>query len=205
MRLRRNFPAFVFAQSAGNLVWGLVADRRGFRFVFLLGLAVWMGSVGLLVGTDDVARLVVVFLGVGTGLGGFQMAAQSLVLEFGRRRHLPMRIGELGRRSRGGARHGARRRARTATRLRRRVRRRPHVPARRRAHRDDLGRRPACAGELSVDGARKEKCRPGRLIANAMGGVANPGGVDDACSRLCDKSKRRATGVGMCGHRGKCA
>jgi MFS family permease len=84
--------AFVFAQSAGNLAWGLVADRRGFRFVFLAGLGVWMLSVGLLIGTADIVRLVIVFLGVGAGLGGFQMAAQSLVLEFGRRRHLPMRI-----------------------------------------------------------------------------------------------------------------
>jgi MFS family permease len=84
--------AFVFAQSAGNLLWGLVADRRGFRFVFLAGLAVWMLSVGLLLGTTDITRLIVVFVGVGAGLGGFQMAAQSLVLEFGRRRHLPMRI-----------------------------------------------------------------------------------------------------------------
>lgn len=84
--------AFVFAQSAGNLIWGLVADRRGFRFVFLAGLAVWMLSVGLLIGSADIGRLVLVFVGVGAGLGGFQMAAQSLVLEFGRRRHLPMRI-----------------------------------------------------------------------------------------------------------------
>ncbi|MBW2267649.1 MAG: MFS transporter [Deltaproteobacteria bacterium] len=84
--------AFVFAQSAGNLLWGLVADRRGFRFVFLAGLGVWMLSVGLLIGTADVARLGIVFLGVGAGLGGFQMAAQNMVLEFGRRRHLPMRI-----------------------------------------------------------------------------------------------------------------
>lgn len=84
--------AFVFAQSAGNLLWGLLADARGFRFVFLSGLGVWMLSVVLLIGTHDVARLVLVFFGVGAGLGGFQMAAQNLVLEFGRRRHLPMRI-----------------------------------------------------------------------------------------------------------------
>ena len=84
--------AFVFAQSAGNLLWGIVADRRGFRFVFLVGLGVWMLSVALLIGTGDIVRLVLVFVGVGAGLGGFQMAAQNLVLEFGSRRHLPMRI-----------------------------------------------------------------------------------------------------------------
>ena len=60
--------------------------------MFLAGLGVWMLSVGLLIGTADVLRLVIVFIGVGVGLGGFQMAAQNMVLEFGRRRHLPMRI-----------------------------------------------------------------------------------------------------------------
>lgn len=84
--------AFVAAQSGGNLLWGLVADRRGFRFVFLASLVLWMLSVLLLIGAADVPRLVAVYLGLGAGLGGFQMAGQNLVLEFGRRRHLPMRI-----------------------------------------------------------------------------------------------------------------
>lgn len=84
--------AFVAAQSAGNLGWGLLADRRGFRFVFLAALALWMLSVLMLIFTRDVTGLVIFFLGVGGGLGGFQMSAQNLVLEFGRRRHLPMRI-----------------------------------------------------------------------------------------------------------------
>jgi hypothetical protein len=35
---------------------------------------------------------VIVFVGVGAGIGGFEMASQNLALEFGRRRHLPMRI-----------------------------------------------------------------------------------------------------------------
>ena len=84
--------AFVLAQSLGNLMWGLLADRRGFRFVFLSGQAVWIASVLLLIGTEDIPRLVLFFTGLGIGLGGFQMSAQNLVLEFGRRRNLPMRI-----------------------------------------------------------------------------------------------------------------
>jgi len=84
--------AFVAAQSGGNLLWGLVADRRGFRFVFLASLALWMISVWFLIDAADVSRLVGVYLGLGAGLGGFQMSGQNLVLEFGRRRHMPMRI-----------------------------------------------------------------------------------------------------------------
>jgi predicted MFS family arabinose efflux permease len=36
--------------------------------------------------------LLLVFAALGAGLGGFQMSAQNLVLEFGSRRNLPMRI-----------------------------------------------------------------------------------------------------------------
>jgi MFS family permease len=84
--------AFVLTQSVGNLVWGLLADRRGFRFVFLASLLTWMASVLVLMQVEDLRLLVGVFLGLGAGLGGFQMSAQSLVLEFGSRHDLPMRI-----------------------------------------------------------------------------------------------------------------
>lgn len=84
--------AFILALSIGNLAWGLIADRRGFRTVFLASLATWMLSVLLLLGADGVPRLLAVFAGLGAGSGGFQMSAQNLALEFGRRRNLPMRI-----------------------------------------------------------------------------------------------------------------
>jgi predicted MFS family arabinose efflux permease len=84
--------AFVLAQSVGNLLWGLIADRRGFRLVFLSALTLWILSVLLLMQTATLAGLVVVFAGLGAGLGGFQMSAQNLVLEFGSRRNLPMRV-----------------------------------------------------------------------------------------------------------------
>jgi MFS family permease len=84
--------AFILSQSAGNLIWGVLADRRGFRFVFLASLGTWMVSVWFLMDTASLAHLLGVFLGIGAGLGGFQMSAQNLVLEFGSRRDLPMRI-----------------------------------------------------------------------------------------------------------------
>jgi MFS family permease len=84
--------AFVFAQSVGNLGWGAIADRFGFRLVFLAALAVWMLAAVALIFTDHYAVLLGVFAAIGLGLGGFQMSAQSLVLEFGSRQNLPMRI-----------------------------------------------------------------------------------------------------------------
>jgi len=84
--------AFVFAQSVGNLGWGAAADRRGFRSVFLASLALWMAAAIALVHTATYPMLLCVFSGLGLGLGGFQMSAQNLVLEFGTREQLPLRI-----------------------------------------------------------------------------------------------------------------
>jgi MFS family permease len=91
-RLGELTAAFVLAQSVGNLFWGVIADRVGFRVVFLASLGLWMLSALLLLETASYARLVLVFAGLGAGLGGFQMSAQSLVLEFGSRHNLPLRI-----------------------------------------------------------------------------------------------------------------
>jgi MFS family permease len=84
--------SFVLAQSVGNLAWGAVADRRGFRIVFLAALTFWILSVLLLMTMENLAMLALVFAGIGVGMGGFQMSAQNLVLEFGSRQNLPMRI-----------------------------------------------------------------------------------------------------------------
>jgi MFS family permease len=84
--------AFVLAQSVANLGWGIVADRRGFRLVYLVALSLWIFSALLLMRTASFGWLVVVFTGLGAGLGGYQMSAQNLVLEFGSRRNLPLRI-----------------------------------------------------------------------------------------------------------------
>ena len=83
---------FVLAQSVGNLGWGLFADRWGFRRVFLIALSLWMLAALFLIQVEDFRELLVVFTGLGAGLGGFQMSAQNLVLEFGSRSGLPLRI-----------------------------------------------------------------------------------------------------------------
>jgi MFS family permease len=84
--------AFILFQSLGPLLGGVVADRRGFRFVFLAALTTWMLAVVALMSTNGTVGLIFVFAALGAGLGGFQMSAQNLVLEYGSRRNLPMRI-----------------------------------------------------------------------------------------------------------------
>jgi MFS family permease len=85
-------PPFVVSQSVVNLLWGAIADRRGFRVVFVASLLLWILSALLLMMTNTLVDLVVVMIGLGAGLGGFMMSAQNLVLEFGSRENLPMRI-----------------------------------------------------------------------------------------------------------------
>jgi len=84
--------AFILAQSAINLLWGMIADRRGFRVVFLASLVVWILAALLLMAATDLLALVGVMVGLGAGLGGFMLSSQSLVLEFGSRENLPVRI-----------------------------------------------------------------------------------------------------------------
>jgi MFS family permease len=85
--------AFLLSSTVLNLFWGSVADRMGFRAVFLGSLAVWIAGTLALFGTGTFLGLVGVFVAIGTGSGGFMMGQQNLVLEFGKREDLPLRIG----------------------------------------------------------------------------------------------------------------
>ena len=85
--------AWTLAMTSSNLLWGAMADRTGFRAVFLAAMAIWIGSVVGLMYATDVLDMTVVFIGVGVGMGGFRLAQQNLVLEFGSRENLPLRMG----------------------------------------------------------------------------------------------------------------
>jgi len=84
--------AFILANSVTNVGWGLIADHTGFRSVLLLSLGVWIaGAMGIMSATNLIG-FTLCFVGVGSGMGGFQMAAQNMALEFGSRADLPVRI-----------------------------------------------------------------------------------------------------------------
>jgi MFS family permease len=85
--------AFLLSSTVLNLFWGTVADRMGFRAVFLGSLGLWIAATLALFATESFAGLLAVMVGVGAGSGGFMMGQQNLVLEFGRREDLPLRIG----------------------------------------------------------------------------------------------------------------
>lgn len=85
--------AYFAAATAGNLLWGQVADRVGFRTVFLLGGGVWLGALALALNPATLSTAgVVLFVLVGAGQGGMQMASANLVYEFGDDENLGVRI-----------------------------------------------------------------------------------------------------------------
>ncbi len=78
--------------SISNLGWGMMADRMGFRSVFVWTLVMWLVAVAGLMLSTDLTGFFLAFVGIGAGMGGFLMAAQNMVLEFGNREDLPLRI-----------------------------------------------------------------------------------------------------------------
>ena len=84
--------SFLASQTLTNFLWGWIADRSGFRRVFLLSLSTWVGAAILLMHSTDLVMLSVSFFIVGAGLGGFMLSSQNMVLEFGKREDLPLRI-----------------------------------------------------------------------------------------------------------------
>ena len=84
--------SFLLAQTASNLLWGRIADARGYRLVFLLSVGLWLASTLALMFSSSLVCFVLAFCGLGAGLGGYQLASQNFVLEFGAHQELPMLI-----------------------------------------------------------------------------------------------------------------
>jgi MFS family permease len=83
---------FLLAQTMSSMIWGEIGDRRGFRDVLSWSLGIWtVATVGLTYATQ-MPGVLTGFVGLGAGLGGFQLACTNLVLEFGKREDIPMRV-----------------------------------------------------------------------------------------------------------------
>jgi MFS family permease len=99
--------AFLGADTVTNLGWGLAGDRFGFRFTFAVALAVWIAGTILLMAApalgaggavhggvvlDAKAFILMAFFALGAAQSGFLMSSQTMVLEFGARDDIPMRL-----------------------------------------------------------------------------------------------------------------
>lgn len=84
--------AFLLAQTVSNLAWGGIADRHGYRLVFLLSVGLWtISAIGLLL-ANSLPFILLTFCGLGAGFGGYFVASQNFVLEFGAHHERPMLI-----------------------------------------------------------------------------------------------------------------
>ncbi|HZZ69234.1 MAG TPA: MFS transporter [Phenylobacterium sp.] len=84
--------AFLGADTLSNLVWGNLGDRTGFRLVLLFSIGLWIAATVLLMEIHVGPAIFVSFFGLGAAQAGYMMAAQTMILEFGHRDDLPMRI-----------------------------------------------------------------------------------------------------------------
>jgi MFS family permease len=92
--------AFLGADTATNMIWGLIGDRFGFRAAFVGSLVVWVAATALLmaaptmhVALSVVPLIFIAFFGLGAAQSGFLMSSQTMVLEFGARDDIAMRLG----------------------------------------------------------------------------------------------------------------
>lgn len=85
--------AFLGADTVSNIVWGYLGDRSGFHVVLLLAIAGWIAATVALMTLDAPAAVFLAFCGLGAASAGYGMASQTMILEFGHRDDLPMRIG----------------------------------------------------------------------------------------------------------------
>jgi MFS family permease len=84
--------AFLGADTVSNLVWGYLGDKTGFKLVLTFSLVTWAAATALLMADHAPLAIFVAFFGLGAAQAGYMMAAQTMILEFGSRSEMPMRI-----------------------------------------------------------------------------------------------------------------
>ncbi len=85
--------AYLGADTVSNLVWGYLGDRGGFRSSFVLSLVLFIGSTVVLMLSHDTLFLAVAFFGLGAAQSGYNMSSSTMVLEFGAKQDVAMRLG----------------------------------------------------------------------------------------------------------------
>lgn len=84
--------SFIGADAISNLVWGYLGDKTGFKLVLVLSMAISIASTVLLMTVHSPWAFFLAFFGLGGSQSGYMMAAQTMILEFGSRVEMPMRI-----------------------------------------------------------------------------------------------------------------
>jgi len=84
--------AFLGADTATNLIWGTMGDRWGFRVTFIGTVIVWLLSLAGMILAVAPWQFLLAFFGLGAAMSGNMMSVTTLVLEFGHRDDIPMRL-----------------------------------------------------------------------------------------------------------------
>jgi len=84
--------ALLGADTASNLLWGHLGDRTGYRSTFMLAATIWAAAIVLLLTVHHPWAIFAAFCGLGVGMSGYQMSQQTMVLEFGERADVAMRL-----------------------------------------------------------------------------------------------------------------
>ena len=84
--------AFLAADTVSNLLWGTLGDRLGFRIIFIASVVLWIAAFGVLLVSSETWLFLVSFAGLGAAFSGYRISSMTMVLEFGDREDLPMRI-----------------------------------------------------------------------------------------------------------------
>lgn len=84
--------AFLGADTLSNPVWGSIGDRNGYRGTIIASLGFTLAGIALLATATAPWMGVAAFAAFGIGGAGFSLSTQTMVLEFGEREDLPMRI-----------------------------------------------------------------------------------------------------------------
>jgi MFS family permease len=83
---------FLIASTVSNLLWGPLADRYGFRASFIGALSIWIAATILLMSVSHLWFIFAAFFGLGAAAAGYQISSQNIVLEFGHRDDMAMRL-----------------------------------------------------------------------------------------------------------------
>ncbi|HZZ37219.1 MAG TPA: MFS transporter [Caulobacteraceae bacterium] len=93
--------AFLGADTLTNMIWGVSGDRFGFRSTFIASLGLWIAATAVLIATPILPGvgpfgahfwIFVAFFGLGSAQSGQMMSSSTMVLEFGTREDMAMRL-----------------------------------------------------------------------------------------------------------------
>ena len=84
--------AYLGADTVTNALWGYLGDKSGFRSTFIIALVSWIAGTLLLMAAHNEAVVLIAFFGLGAAQSGYNMSSQTMVLEFGLREDIAMRL-----------------------------------------------------------------------------------------------------------------